>query len=129
MDKMKKERQKPSKKKLRMKDLELLPDPIWKAEGDNFKVQSFFLKWWQDVARRRFGDENRVIDAAVELGYLRKYTDPATNEESIEPIRFDYDPKLYRESLGIQDDMPIPSGSENHEALQQLYDKLLEGKS
>jgi hypothetical protein len=108
------------------KDFVLLPDPIWDKDG---VLKPFFLDWWQRVAEIRFGDKSKVWDAAKALGYIGSFC-YNQETESIEeyPIRFDYDPALYRESLGIPADMPIIKLKQTgQEAYRHLLELLLDG--
>lgn len=113
------------KKKLRRKDLELLPDPVWIVENGRLKPTPFFLGWWQAVAERRFGDKGRWLEAATNLGYAAKVNNPRTGRDYYEAVGFNYDPKEYRDSLGIQEDMPLILQKGSPESYQRLWDHLL----
>jgi len=76
----------------------------------------FFLNWWQQVAQIRYGDKQRCIDVAKELGYVSK---------DGEPLGFEYDPVMARSSLGIPEGMPLVNESESPECYQRLRSWLL----
>ncbi len=118
------------KKKVTAKDLELAPDPVWIIDDSYCGPAPFFLERWQECAKRRFGNKERWRDVACELGYVARIRDPESGETYMEPIGFDYDPALYRASLGIPQDMPLLSQGEvgNPEGYRQLWDWLLEEK-
>lgn len=104
------------------KDFELLADPIWDNEGI---LKPFFLDWWQRVAELHFGDKGKVLDAAKALGYIGPISyDPETGVQE-GPVDFDYDPALYRQSLGIHADMPLISTHGDAEHFKPLWDRLL----
>jgi len=113
------------KKKLRRKDLELLPDPIWIVENGCMKPTPFFLGWWQAVAERQFRDKGQWMDAAVDLGYVIKIYNPKTGRDHYESVGFNYDSKLYRESLVISTDMPLVLEEGAPDAYKRLWDFLL----
>ena len=111
--------------KVRPKDLELEPDPVWVVEDNMIKPSPFFLKWWQRVAEQHFGQKGRWLDIAIELDYVGPVYDPEAEKTYLEPLGFDYDPALARSSLGIPNNMPLVTQAGNLEAYQQLWDWLL----
>ena len=114
---------------MKIKDFELLPDPVWIEEDGVLQPTPFFRNWWEQFAKRRFGDKGRIIDAARGLGYIGIcYYDSTTDRAEEGPIGFSYDPALYRESLGLPSNMPLVSNNGNPNAYQHLWDYLLKGK-
>ena len=113
------------KRKIKAKDLELLPDPVWKKEDGMIMPTQFFLVWWQEVAEQRFGDRERWLDAASELGYVAKLYDTEKCKFYYEAVGFGFDPSEHRASLGIPDNMPIVSRDGSPDTYQRLWDYLL----
>ena len=74
---------------------------------------------------QRFGDREHCLEVAVELGYLWQYREPNSEQVQYDPVGFDYDPSVYRKSLGILDDMPIISFGGDTKRLQPLWNLLL----
>jgi len=65
------------------------------------------------------------MEVAIELGYVWKHRDPHTGETLYDPIGFDYDPVLYRNSLNIPDGMPLVRQDEGRGVeYQQLWKSL-----
>jgi hypothetical protein len=95
------------KRTLTLKDMDLEPDPVWTQEGNRLIPRPFFFKWWQEYAKRKYGDDGHWLDAAFDLGYVAKYTDPANGHTYFELAGFDYDPTLARVTLGITDQEPV----------------------
>jgi hypothetical protein len=115
------------KKKVTMKDMQLEPDPVWVEEEDGVLMPTpFFKDWWERVAERRFGDRRRIIDAAIELGYIGRFRDPETGRTYLDPMGFDYDPIQYRQSLGLPVNDPIVHIGDDTQSYTTLWDKLLE---
>jgi len=102
--------------KLTHKDFELEPSAVWVEENNMLKPSPFFIRWWQQVAQQRFGDKERWLEVAQNLGYVWWNGDP---------IGFDYDPLTVRASLGIPEGMPLVSETENAESYQRLRSWLL----
>ncbi|MFC1964818.1 hypothetical protein ACFLWG_02295 [Chloroflexota bacterium] len=114
------------KRKKTYKDFEFLPDPVWTEVDGVIKPTPFFLSWWQDVAERRFGDRERWLDAAIELGYIIKFYDKEIGTSCYDLMGFDYNPALYRASLNISEDMPLVSQNDRcSEDYQRLWQRLL----
>lgn len=113
--------------KVTNKDIQLLPDPVWVEEDNCLKPTPFFLGWWQAVAERRFGDNSRWLDAAVELGYVYPKVSPDPYGISLAPRRFEHDPALMRESLGLPTNTilvkAIPTTGPDW---RMMWDRLLE---
>ena len=89
------------KKKTKPRDFQLLPDPVWKEEDGMIMPTPFFLVWWQKIAERKYGDKERWLDAASELGYIAKLYDSEASKYYHEAVGFGYEPSEYRVSLGI----------------------------
>jgi len=102
--------------KLTRKDFELEPSPVWVEENNVLKPSPFFNRWWQQVAQQRFGDKERWLEVAQNLGYVWWNGDP---------IGFGYDPIMARVSLGIPEGMPLVNQTQNSESYQQLRSWLL----
>ena len=114
------------KRKLTRKDFTPKPDPVWHQNGNVIELHPFFLSWWQKFAEHKFGDKDRVLDAAVELGYMWKHRDQNTGEICYDPIGFDYNPVFCRNSLGISQDMPlISSDDRKRDQYNRLWQRLL----
>lgn len=110
----------------RRSNWELEQDPVWVIEHGTIMPSSFFRKWWEDVSEHRYGDRDRWIDAAIDLGYVQREVDHHTGKFYLIPVGFEYDPSLLRASLGISNDMPLVSRQEgNHLGYTQLWDWLL----
>ncbi len=108
--------------KLTRKDFELLQDPVWTVKENRLEPTPFFHDWWQAVAENK-GRTGGWTDAAVELGYL--------SQDKADPIGFSYDPVLYRDSLGLPQDMPIVlsnASDANAEAQDNVWEWLLRGE-
>ena len=103
--------------------------PVWIWEDGVPRPAPFFLKWWQDASILKHGDVARWLDLAAELGYVIKEIDPNTKEINYVPEGFDYNPTLYRESLGIPDNMPIISAYRDTKHFEPLWDCLLKENS
>ena len=86
---------------------ELESDSVWVTIDTIIKPSDYFLKWWQDLSIRRFGDNKHWLEIAFELGYVSKNIDTKSGEVTFDPIGFDYDIRLVRKTLGISVDMPI----------------------
>lgn len=82
-------------------------DPVWILEEDILKPSLFFLRWWQRTAELKYDTRDRWLDIAVELGYVIRLIDSASDQIYYEPIGFDYDPELVRNTLRIPEEMPI----------------------
>ena len=113
------------KKRLTRRDFELLPDPVWVEEDGALEPSPFFRRWWQQYAERRWGDKAKILEAALDLGYIARFYDPNTGKHHYDPVGFDYDPIQYRESLGIPTDMPLVSTAGSPDAYQRLWNNLL----
>ncbi len=88
----------------------------------------FFLDWWQNVAEQRFRDRERWLDAAIQLGYVWRFREPNTGQIQHDPIGFDYDPVLYRNSLNIDENMPLVRRDDSRQdGYQQLWKSLISG--
>jgi len=109
------ERMKSKRKKAR-KDFEPEPSPVWVEENNMLKPSPFFSHWWQQVAQLRFGDKERWLQVAQDLGYILS---------NGEPIGFEYDPSLARASLGIAEKMPLFKSEGNAESYKTLRKLLL----
>ena len=109
-----------NRRKLTRKDFEPEPSPVWIEEDGVLKPSPFFLRWWQQVAQRRFGDKERWLEVAQNLGYVWWNGDP---------IGFDYDPLVTRASLGIPKCMPLVSETQNTDCYQRLRSWLLSERS
>lgn len=105
-----------SRRKLTRKDFEFEPSPVWIEENNVVMPGPFFLRWWQQVAQQRFGDKQRWLEVAQDLGYVWMNGDP---------IGFDYNPVTARASLGIHEGMPLVSTTENTDSYKQLMSWLL----
>lgn len=95
------------KRKHTTSDWEPEQDPVWILEENMLKPSPFFLQWWQRTAELKYGTRDRWLDIAVELGYVTRLIDSASDQIYYEPIGFDYDPELVRNTLGIPEEMPI----------------------
>jgi len=74
---------------------------------------------------KKFGDKDHCLEVATELGYIYQYSDHHTGETLYDPIGFDYDPVLYRNSLNIPDGMPLVRQDEGRGVeYQQLWKSL-----
>jgi len=113
------------KRKLTKQNFTPRPTPVWRKNELGLEPSAFFLKWWQDVSMQRFGDKEHCFDIAVELGYLWQHREPNSGEIQYDLVCFDYDPSVYRKSLGIRDDMPIISFGGDTKRLQPLWNLLL----
>ena len=116
-------------KKNRYDAWQLEQGPVWIWEDGVPRPAPFFLKWWQDASILKCGDVARWLDLAAELGYVIKEIDPNTKEINYVPEGFDYNPTLYRESLGIPDNMPIISAYRDTKHFEPLWDCLLKENS
>ena len=116
-------------KKNRYDAWQLEQGPVWIWEDGVPRPAPFFLKWWQDASILKHGDVARWLDLAAELGYVIKEIDPNTKEINYVPEGFDYNPTLYRESLGIPDNMPIISAYRDTKHFEPLWDCLLKENS
>lgn len=105
-----------SKRRLNPRDFEPEPSPVWLEDGGTLKPTEFFLRWWQQVAEKRFGDKELCFEAAQSLGYVWHNGDP---------IRFDYNRTLARASLGLPEEMPLVNETDNPESYQRLRARLL----
>jgi len=115
-------------RKLRKKDAELQPDPVWIIQNGVLRPTPFFQDWFEQVAERSFGDKQRWWEAAMKLGYVCEWTD-SYGRPQFELLRFDYDPGLYRISLGMPDDIPLISENHgNREAYERMWEQLFEEK-
>lgn len=103
----------------------LEPDPVWIIEDGAQRPAPFFLQWWQAVAERQYGDRERWPEAAHKLGYLVSWTDKhGQNHTDLEG--FEYDPVLYRASLGLPQELPLISEiSGNRDRYDRMWDWLL----
>ena len=102
------------------------PTPIWVTEGGIIKPTYYFLRWWQDISKRKYGTPDRWLDVAVELGYVRKDHNPISGHLFYEPEGFDYDPVLVRNTLGISEAMPIIRYCETgQDAYHHMLNKLV----
>jgi hypothetical protein len=102
---------------------ELESGPVWVTIDNIIKPSDYFLKWWQDISIQRYGDDSHWLDIAAELGYLSKETNPKSGNAIYEPIGFDYNPELVRNTLGIPADLPIIRYRENG---QSQYRRMLD---
>jgi hypothetical protein len=115
-------------KKKGSKVWDLEPDPVWVRDGNALIPSPFFLKWWETVAERRFGDRKRWLDAGIELGYISKSFDKVGRKHYYEAVGFDYNPALARCSLGLGADMPLVFKSDQEsEEYCRLWKLLLRG--
>jgi len=104
-------------------------DPVWITEESILRPSSFFLKWWQDVAELQYSDRERWIDIAVNLGYVAKLVDSASGRIYYEPVGFEYDRELIRNTLGIPEEMPLTYLEEGgQERYSHMWDVLLNTK-
>ena len=114
------------KRKLTRRDFTPDPTPVWVKSNGTIAPSPFFLNWWKQVSKQIFGDEEHVIEAAVDLGYLWRYRDPNNGQLQHDPIGFDYDPLLYRASMNIPQDMPLVHQDDSkHDEYQRLWKLLL----
>ena len=86
---------------------ELGSNEVWVETEKTIQPSPYFLKWWQDLSIRRFGDNTHWLEIAFELGYVSKKIDTKSGEVTFDPIEFDYDIKLVRKTLEISDEQPI----------------------
>lgn len=113
-------------RKVRNKDTRLEPDPVWMIQNGVLGPTPFFRDWFGRVAETRFGDKQRWWEASIELGYVTEWTD-SYGRFQVDLLRFDFDPVLYRDSLGLPQGLPLVSEhSGNREAYDRLWDRLLE---
>lgn len=73
----------------------------------------------------RFGDKEHCLEVAAELGYLWRHCESNSKQVQYDPVGFDYDPSIYRKTLGISNDMPIISSGGDAKRLQPLWNLLL----
>ena len=117
------------KRRLTKKDFELLPTPVWVTTEMGIEPSPFFKNWWQNVAEQKFGNRERWLDTAVQLGYVAKFHEPQTGQLCHDPIGFDYDPVLYRTSLNVPEDMPLVRQDDSRQdGYQQLWKSLMSEK-
>lgn len=117
-------------KTLTRKDFEPLQDPVWLTNlwHDNhvaLQPTPFFYDWWCRVAELKFGNRNRWLDAAIDLGYVVRYAD--NSETLVDFVRFDYDAKLLRESLELQYERPLVI--KENKGVKKLWHHLLGERS
>ena len=117
------------KRKLTRQDFTAMPSPVWLQNESGFESRTFFLKWWQDVSMLRFGDKEHCFEVALELGYVWQHLEPNSEETQYSLVGFDYNPSVYRKSLGIPDDMPIISFGGDVKCFQPLWNRLLKENS
>jgi len=86
---------------------ELGSNEVWVETEKTIQPSPYFLKWWQDLSIRRFGDNTHWLEIAFELGYVSKKIDTKSGEVTFDTIEFDYDIQLVRKTLGMSVDMPI----------------------
>ena len=86
---------------------ELESNEIWVETEKTIQPSPYFLKWWQDLSIRRFGDNTHWLEIAFELGYVSKKIDTKTGEVTFDAIGFDYDVQQVRKTLEISDEQPI----------------------
>ena len=86
---------------------ELGSNEVWVETEKAIQPSPYFLKWWQDLSIRRFGDNKHWLEIAFELGYVSKNIDTKSGDVTFDPIGFDYDIRLVRKTLGMSVDMPI----------------------
>jgi len=113
------------KRKLTKKEFMPEPSPVWIKKETGVELNHFFLRLWQDLSMKKFGDKDHCLEVATELGYIYQYSDHHTGETLYDPIGFDYDPVLYRNSLNIPDGMPLVRQDEGRGVeYQQLWKSL-----
>jgi hypothetical protein len=106
------------KNKLTRNDFELVPDPVWIEQDGFLKPTTFFHDWWAAVAEKKFGDACRWADVAVELGYV--------SQDKADPIGFSYDPVLFRDSLGLPQNMPLVCAKQSDPGrIKRMWEFLL----
>lgn len=107
---------------------ELDLDPVWEEQEDCVMPKPFFLRWWQTVARKRYGSVDQWLKVAYELGYVVEIIECKSGKTFYEPYGFDYDPIRYRTSLGIPVHMPLISETDsgNQEIYERMWDWLLQ---
>ena len=86
---------------------ELGSNEVWVETEKTIQPSPYFLKWWQDLSLKRFGDNTHWLEIAFELGYVSKKIDTKSGEVTFDTIEFDYDIQLVRKTLGMSVDMPI----------------------
>jgi hypothetical protein len=86
---------------------ELGSNEVWVETEKTIQPSPYFLKWWQDLSIRKFGDNTHWLEIAFELGYVSKKIDTKSGEVTFDTIEFDYDIQLVRKTLGMSVDMPI----------------------
>jgi hypothetical protein len=94
-------------KKKKKDNFEVGPNEVWVETEKTIQPSPYFLKWWQDLSLKRFGDNTHWLKIAFELGYVSKKIDTKSGEVTFDPIEFEYDIQLVRRTLGISVDMPI----------------------
>jgi hypothetical protein len=94
-------------KKKKENNCEVEPNEVWVETEKTIEPSPYFLKWWQDLSVKRFGNNTHWLEIAFELGYVSKKIDSKTGEITFDPIGFDYDVQFVRKSLGISTDQPI----------------------
>ena len=103
-------------KKLTRADFQPEPSPVWRTRNDAIEPHAFFLRWWQSLAKEQFGDEERWFETAVRLSYVTP---------NGEPIGFDYNPLLYRASLGLPPDYPLINPDGHEPRYDAMWDRLM----
>ena len=82
-------------------------DEVWVETDKTIEPSPYFLKWWQDLSFKKYGDNTNWLQVAVDLGYVSKQVDSKSGKMIFEPIGFDYDIQLVRKTLDMSSDMPI----------------------
>jgi len=100
---------------------------IWHLRGNKIMPSSLCLKWWQNLAEKKYGDKQWWLEIAYQLGYVTKSTNPESGNITYEPYGFEYDSALIRKSLGLPQNGPLVFReiTANSQLYCQLWDKLL----
>lgn len=101
--------------------------PVWHAQKGEIVPSPLFLKWWQSLAEKKYGDKRMWLEIAYELGYIAKSINPKSGSIVYEPYGFEYDGTLIRKSLGLSENSPLVfrEASVTSQMYNQLWDKLL----
>lgn len=100
---------------------------IWHTRGNEVIPSPLCLKWWQNLAEKRYGDKQRWLEIAHQLDYVTKSINPESGNITYEPYGFEYDGALMRKSLDLSKNGPLVFReiSVNSQPYHQLWDKLL----
>lgn len=101
--------------------------PVWYTRGNEIIPSPLCLKWWQNLAEKRYGDTQRWLEIAYQLGYVTESINPESGNITYEPYGFEYDGALMRKSLDLSKNGPLVFReiSVNSQPYHQLWDKLL----